>query len=257
MAVACWGVAWVLALVAMVVSMRRVLPPGIWRTPPTGQASTWLAEARPFWYYRISLALVAQAAIIALDGLQPSATAVGAYVAAIATANLPLVLVTSTHRHYARRLSILLERRDFAGVLDLRRERLQWLVPLAVLFLAAVFGFGREILGVFRPEFVDEGLAALRVLAIATATSMLFALAPTYLKYAGHNRATLGTVAGAAVIQIILLLVLVPGFAALGAAIASSVPILGMYLIFAWMAQRELVQLRRNDATTSNLRVQD
>jgi len=252
MAVACWGAAWVLALVAMVVSMRRVLPPGIWRTPHTEQTSTWLAEARPFWYYRISLALVAQAAIIALDGLQPSATAVGAYVAAIATANLPLVLVTSTHRHYARRLSILLERRDFAGVLDLRRERLQWLVPLLILFLAAVFGLGREILGVFRPEFVDEGFAALQVLAIATATSMLFALAPTYLKYAGHSRATLATVGGAAVVQVILLIMLVPGFAALGAAIAFSVSILGMYLAFAWMAYRELVQLRKSDGRTSD-----
>lgn len=182
--------------------------------------------------------------MIALDILQPSAAAVGAYAAAIATANLPLVLVTSTNRYYSRHLSILLEQRGYAAILKLRRERLQWLLPVVALFLALVFGFGREILGIFRPEFVDEGVTALQLLAIATATSMLFALAPTYLKYVGHNRFTLGAVAVAAAIQVLLLALLVPRFAAAGAALAYAVTMCGMYLVFAWMGHRELVLLR-------------
>ncbi len=244
MAVACWGAAWTLALVVMAIETRRTTRPEVWRADPTEEARTWRAAARPFWFYRISLALVAQVGVIALDILQPSAVAVGAYAAAIATANLPLVLVTSTNRYYSRRLSILLEQRDYAGVLEVRRERLQWLLPAVVLFLALVFGFGREILGIFRPEFVEEGVTALRLLAIATATSMLFALAPTYLKYVGHNRFTLGVVAVAAAIQILLLALLVPHFAATGAALAYAVSMCGMYLVFAGMAYREVVLLR-------------
>lgn len=230
----------------MVIALRRTTPSEVRRADPTEDARDWRQAAIPFWIYRFSLALVSQAAVIALDSLQPSAAAVGAYAAAIATANLPLVLVTSTNRYYSRQLSILLEQRDFAGMLKLRRERLRWLLPVVALFLALVFGFGRKILGVFRPEFADEGVAALQLLAVATATSMLFALAPTYLKYVGHNRFTLGIVVGTAAIQVFLLALLVPRFAASGAALAYAVSTCGMYLVFARMAHSELVLLRDN-----------
>jgi hypothetical protein len=55
--------------------------------------------------------------------------AVGAFAAAMGMAGPVAVLATATNRAYARRLSILLERRDFATVLDLRNERLRWLRP--------------------------------------------------------------------------------------------------------------------------------
>jgi O-antigen/teichoic acid export membrane protein len=105
-------------------------------------------------------------------------------------------------------------------------------------------------LGFFRPEFVDEGIAALQLLAVASATSMLFALAPTYLKYMRHNRATLGIVAGSAAIQVFLLVLLVPRFAATGAAFAYTVSTCGMYWVFARMAHRELVLLRAGGETS-------
>jgi O-antigen/teichoic acid export membrane protein len=162
------------------------------------------------------------------------------------TMNLALVLATTTNRFYSRRLSIMLEQHDFAGVLELRRERLRWLLPAMVLFLAIVFGFGREILGFFRPEFVDQGITALHLLAITTVIAVLFSLAPTYLKYMGHNRFIFKTMAGAAVIQVLLLVLLVPRFAATGGAIAYAVSMCGMYLVFARMARSELVQSKAN-----------
>jgi O-antigen/teichoic acid export membrane protein len=197
MAVACWGVAWTLALAAMVIQVRRTTKSQVWLSKPTEERHTWGKEARPFFIYRISLALLAQVGVIALDRLHPSAAAVGAYVAAVGTVNMALVLVTSTNRFYARQLSVLLEQRDYAGVLVLRRERLRWLLPVMAVFLTTVFYFGREILGFFRPEFVNEGLTALHLLAVATVITVLFSLAPTYLKYMGHNRAMLRTVVGA------------------------------------------------------------
>jgi O-antigen/teichoic acid export membrane protein len=188
--------------------------------------------------------LLAQIGIIALDRLHPSATAVGAYVAAIGTANMALVMATSTNRYYARRLSILLEQGNYSGVLSLRRERLLWLAPVMALFLVIVLSYGSEILGFFRPEFVDEGLTALRIFAVSTVITALFALAPTYLKYAGNNRAMLRIVVGAAALQVILLVILVPRFAATGAALAYALSMSGMYLVFSRMAYRELVMLQ-------------
>jgi len=43
----------------------------------------------------------------------------------VSTVNMALVIATSTNRFYARRLSILLEQQNYAGVLQLRQERLR------------------------------------------------------------------------------------------------------------------------------------
>jgi len=248
MAVACWGVAWTLALAAMVIQVRRTTKSQVWLSKPTEERHTWRKEARPFFIYRISLALLAQVGVIALDRLHPSAAAVGAYVAAMSTVNMALVIATSTNRFYARQLSILLEQQDYAGVLELRRERLRWLLPVMAIFLVTVFYFGREILGIFRPEFMEEGLNALYLLSVSTTITVLFSLAPTYLKYKGHKRTMQRAVVSAAVIQAILLVLLVPSYAATGAALAYTISMSGMYLAFALMAHRELVSLRSGGA---------
>jgi len=251
LAVACWGLAWTLALVAMASEIRRVAPNQLWQAASIEEGSTWTSAARPFWIYRILLGLIAQASIIALDYLQPSAVAVGAYAAAIATATLPLVLVTSSNRYYAQQLSLLLEKRDFTGVLQMRYQRRRWLIPVLVIYLVCIFLFGREILAIFRPEFAESGVTALRSLAIATTVSMLYALGPTYLKYAAHNHLTLGILIGTAVLHILLLLLLVPRYQADGAAWAYTVSSCVMYLVFSLLARRELVMLEAESNSTS------
>jgi len=247
-AVGSWGIAWLLMLIVIVIIVRRTTEPEVWSAEPAEDKSTWSSAARPLLIYRMSPALLAQIGVIALDRLHPSATAVGAYVAAIGTANMALVMATSTNRYYARRLSVFLEQKDYSGLLELRRERLRWLLPAMAIFLATVFYFGPEILGFFRPEFVDEGLTALKIFAVSTAISVLFALAPTYLKYMGHNRTTRNIVVVAAAVQILLLIVLVPPFAATGAAIAYAVSMPGMYLVSSLIARKELATLKSGGA---------
>ena len=51
-------------------------------------------------------------------------------------------------------------------------------------------------------------------------------------------------VVGAAAVQAILLALLVPGYAATGAALAYTISMCGMYLAFSLMAHRELVVLK-------------
>ena len=133
-------------------------------------------------------------------------------------------------------------------MLELRWERLRWLLPVMAIFLVTIFFFGREILGFFRPEFVNEGLTALHVLAVATVFTVLFSMAPTYLKYTGQNSTIRRTMLGAAAIQVVLLVLLVPQFAATGAAVAYTISMCGMYLVFSGMAHRELAKLKSGGA---------
>lgn len=182
-------------------------------------------------------------AVVVLDWLQPSASAVGAYVAASGTTAFALVLVTATNRTYGRQLSILLERRDFAALAAVRRSRLQWLIPSILVFLLVAFGFTRELIALFRSEFVEDGVVPLRALALAAAVSMLFSMAPTYLKFTRRNDLVFSIMAAAAISQGVLLVLLVPSLAATGAALAYAVTIVGLYGAYALIAHIELEKL--------------
>jgi O-antigen/teichoic acid export membrane protein len=240
LAIACWGIAWMLALALMAREFRRGAPPALFQAQTRDENNKWARESRPFLVYRGALGLLAQAGVIALDLLQPSATAVGAYAAAMGTAGLAVVLATATNRIYSRRLSILLERREFEKMRALRRDRLKWLLPALCIYLLVVISYPRELLTLFRPEFVEDGVNPLRLLAVAIVFCVFFALAPTYLKYRRRDRATYILVASATIAQGLLLVLLVPHYGAMGAAIAYAASTCGMYGAFAWMAHSEL-----------------
>lgn len=245
LAIAAWGPAWLLALVAMVHLARRSLPSAVRQATRVDQAPMWRAESRPFFYYRLAIGLLGQSGLIALALMQAPAMAVGAYAAALGTAGLGTVLATATNRAYGRRLSLLLERRDLAGIQRLRVERLRWMLPCVALFLGASLLYGGEVLRLFRPEFAEQGLPALRILSVGVAVAVLLALAPTYLKFRRRKAATYATVSIAAVAQLLLLVWLVPRAGATGAAAAYVLSMCGMYAAFAWMGHRELRSLQR------------
>lgn len=248
MALACWAPAWLLALALMAAVGRRGLPAEMRRAASINEARHWRSETRPFFVYRLALGLLGQSGLIALALLHAPAAAIGAYAAAVGTAGLATTLATATNRAYGRRLSILLERHDYPGVLQLRRERLRWMLPTVAMFLSASFLFGRELLALFRPEFADQGVAALRILAIGASVAVLLALAPTYLKYRRRKRATYMALACAALAQWLLLLLLVPPLGATGAAAAYTASMVGMYGAFALIARLELRRFRRASA---------
>ena len=254
-AIACWGIAWLLALVLMAREFRREAPPALFQARTGDANNEWARESRPFLVYRVALGLLAQAGVLALDLLQPSATVVGAYAAAIGTASLAAVLATATNRIYSRRLSIALEQREFKRLRALRRDRLKWLLPALCVFLIMVTTYPRELLRLFRPEFVEDGVNPLRLLAFAVVFCVLFALAPTYLKYRQRDRAMYTIVACSAVAQGLLLMLLVPRYGAMGAATAYAASMCGMYGAFAWMAQRELRLLEGSDPRVTDPRV--
>lgn len=243
-AVACWGPAWLLALLLMAAVARRSLPAQVRLAHSTDEASHWRSETRPFFVYRLALALLGQSGLIALALLQTPAAAIGAYAVAAGTTGLAAVMASATNRAYSRRLSLLLERMDYAGVQRLRRERLRWLLPSVGLFLAISTLFGGPLLALFRPEFAEQGAVALRILAVGVSVAVLLALAPTCLKYQRRKQATYMTLTSAAAMQVLLLLMLVPRFGATGAAAASALSMCGMYGAFALMALRELQRFR-------------
>jgi len=239
-AIAAWGLVWVGTVGLLATMIRSAMPPPVWRAEARESPREWRDQASVFWVHRIAMATMAQASVVALELLQPSSAAVGAYAAALATASPALVLVTATNRIYARRLSILLEQNHLGALLALRRKRLVWLVPAVAVFLFVTIVFASEVMSIFGPGFVEDGATPLRLISAATAFTIIFALSPTYLKYRQRRAVLLGTMLAASACQLVLLVVLVPGLGATGAAIAFGLSIGGMYGVFAVIAWRDL-----------------
>ena len=239
-----WGIGWAAAAALLLRRLATVLPASM-ATAAVADAAAWRRDARPLWLYRVATAVMAQAAILALDWLGAPPAAVGAYAAASGIAALALVLATATNRAYAGELARLIDRRDFAAIAALRARRLRWLLPVLAAFLVGVLGFAPQLLGLFRPEFVAEGTLPLRLLALAAALSISLALAPTYLKYRGRNRTVFAALCAAALLQLALLVALVPSHGATGAATAYALAVALMYGVTALAAERELRRMGR------------
>jgi len=105
--IACWGTGWTLALVAVMRWVQRA-----WFGPRAGlrdrHTPRWRLNSLPFRLFRLAMGVMARIAVVMLDWLQPSATATGAYGAALSMAALVAV---ATNRVYARELSVLMEHR--------------------------------------------------------------------------------------------------------------------------------------------------
>ncbi|KAB7647404.1 hypothetical protein [Polymorphobacter fuscus] len=238
LAIGAWGVGWLAALVLMLVSLRPAIDPRIRAAAPVADTARWRRETRPFLFHRLAQALLAQSSLLALERIGADGAALGAFAAAMATTGLAAVLATATNRAYGRELGVLMAAGDAAGIAALHRRRRAWLLPLLAGFLIVCLGFPGVLLGLFRPDFAAAGATPLRLLALATAVSVTFALAPTQLKFQRRNRAVYAVMGAAAAVQILLLLMLVPPLGATGAALAHAAAMAGSYLAFAALARR-------------------
>lgn len=238
LAVAAWGAAWLIAVGAMTVSLWPRIDPRLRAAAPRNDPA-WSGDARPFLVYRVTQALLAQSGILALELLGADSVAIGAFAAAMATVGMAAVLASATNRAYGRDLALLLEAGDSAGIADLHRRRMRWVLPPLAGFLFVALWFPETLLGWFRSDFAGPGATPLRLLAITTAITVALALGPTQLKFQGRNRIIYWGVALAALAQLALLGVLVPRYGATGAALAYAISMSVSYIAFARLARGE------------------
>jgi O-antigen/teichoic acid export membrane protein len=246
MAIAAWLVAWLAALGVLYREIRWRLPPKLEVAAPVEEMGAWTREAVPFLVYRGVLALIAQSSLIVLGVMHQSPVAVGAYAAAAATIAPVLALFTATNRAYVRRLSVHLERGEFDAIHSARRERLAWLLPAVAVLVIAALIFPREIIGLFGRTYQDEGAGAVRILALSTAFTMTFSMAPTYIKFTRKQGFLLAASGLAVAAQLLLLSALVPRLGATGAALAYGISLSGLYSALALIAWRDLTRRRKS-----------
>lgn len=233
-AIFCWTLGWLAAALWMGRRIGALLP-----AQPAAPApvAAWSAAARPLWLYKLAVGLRGQAGLIALVWLHAPPGAVGAYATASAIVGLLVVPVAATNRVYASDIARFLQAGDAAAIARLHARRLRWLVPVALAFVLAIWVWAGPILGLIRPEFAQIGTGPLRVLTFGAALTLIFALAPTHLKFRGQNGVVFAVSGAAAADQRALLILLIPRLGATGAALAYALPTVASYAVLARLAR--------------------
>jgi O-antigen/teichoic acid export membrane protein len=228
-AVICYGASWVVSLAVLLRLGRSALPAKIWKAGARVKSGQWLRKAAPFLMQSFMMTQFASSGVIVLELLHAGDSEIGIYAAAMQVASFAVLLATATNRLYAPAGSVLLDRRDWDGIVRLKKERHAWVDPMVLVFLAVILLFGRSIMGVYGPEF-GRGYPALCILAFGVAVSVKYAMAPLALQFFGQARWVLGTICVAGVLNIALLVILGGLFGATGAAVAYSASLGGMSL---------------------------
>ncbi len=233
-AIFCWTLGWLAAALWMGRRIGALLPAQPAAPVPV---AAWSAAARPLWLYKLAVGLRGQAGLIAPVWLHAPPGAVGAYATASAIVGLLVVPVAATNRVYASDIARFLQAGDAAAIARLHARRLRWLVPVALAFVLAIWVWAGPILGLIRPEFAQIGTGPLRVLTFGAALTLIFALAPTHLKFRGQNGVVFAVSGAAAADQRALLILLIPRLGATGAALAYALPTVASYAVLARLAR--------------------
>jgi len=245
-AVLCFGIAWCLTLVLMIITERAARPRALRQTETDTKGQRWwLKKSLPLLISSLMMTVLTSVGIIILEVLHPSQAVVGTYAVAMKTSALISLIGTSTNRYYLPMLVVLLERRNQRGVKALLNKRMRLIGGFIVVFLSIIGVWGQEILNLFGSDF-SQGYLALCISAAGAAFSTLFADSPYYLQFMGNNRLVVGLMSFAAISMITLSYALGPHYGATGVALAYAVPVMLLFISLKWLANRHMRNLFSN-----------
>jgi O-antigen/teichoic acid export membrane protein len=244
-AVLCFGAAWCLTLILMLITVRAASPTELKRVSPDSKGRRWwLKKSLPLLISSVMMTALTSAGTIILEVLHPSQAMVGTYAVAMQTAGLISLIGTSTNRYYLPMLVVLLERRDQSAIKALLGKRMQLIAGFVAVFLGIVGVFGQEILSLFGSDF-SQGHQALFISAAGAAFSTLFSDSPYYLQFMGRNRLVVSLMSLAALSMIVLSFLLGFRYGATGVALAYAVPVILLFSSLKWLANRHMRNLFR------------
>lgn len=244
-AVLCYGASWLIGLAAVYLFLKQTTREEIRKAQPEPRTQEWLTSIWPFLYFALLISVLAKVGVIVLELVASDEATVAVYSVAAETGTFIYIVAKSTDKLYLPSVSTMLEHEDQSGLKQGRRGRWIWLGSICVGFLLTVFFFGKQILALFGPEFV-EGYMALCIIAVATSVWTLASLAPAYLKYVHKQKFVLVATTLTVLTHIGLCIPLGYWYGTTGAALSYAIPVIAMYVTMAAVATREL---RRMDGT--------
>ncbi|HIE95536.1 MAG: hypothetical protein ABGZ23_24720 [Fuerstiella sp.] len=190
------------------------------------------------WILRVSLVI--------LELLPVAEAEVGYFAAALETGCLILLLSKSTDKLFQPEMSVLVQQRNIEQGIRLRNKRYIFVGSGCVVFMLAMLLFGREILGLYGPEF-RAGYVALCFVSAGACAWTMFSLAPVYLRFVGCSVFVIAMTVVAAVMMAVLTSVLGLQYGATGAGIAFCVVLCTVAGVFLCVATKDFFSREASD----------
>lgn len=245
-AVLCFGAAWCLTLIVMLITVRAASPSELRQVKPDSKGRRWwLKKSLPLVISSLMMTVLTSSGTIILEILHPSQAVVGTYAVAMQTAGLISLIGTSTNRYYLPMLVVLLERNDQSAIKALLRKRMQLIVCFIVVFLCIIGVWGQEILSLFGSDF-SQGYQTLLIGAFGASFSTLFSYSPYYLQFMGRNRLVVSLMSLTALSMIGLSFILGSRYGSTGVALAYAMPTLLLFSGLKWLSNRHMRNLFRS-----------
>jgi O-antigen/teichoic acid export membrane protein len=242
-AVLCFGIAWCLTLILMIITARAASPRALRQAEANSKGRRWwLINSLPLLLSSVMMTVLTSAGIIILEVLHPSQAVVGTYAVAMKTSALISLIGTSTNRYYLPMLVVLLERKDQRGIKALLDKRMRLIAGFIAVFLSIIGVWGQEILDLFGSDF-SQDYQALFITTTGAAFSTLFSDSPYYLQFMGRNRVVVSLMSFATVSMIGLSYMLGSYYGATGVALAYAIPTMLLFVSLKWLANRHMRNL--------------
>jgi len=188
-----------------------------------GNPSTkrWSSTAHHFLLVSIAALLVNRLDVVLVSGLAGNETA-GIYVAGARLAQLALMVASAVNVVLSPRISSAWAQKDHAAVRRLLRSGLMFTVPVAVIEVAVVALFGRDIVALFGPAYAQS---AMPLFWVTIAYALWTVAAPGYalLAMTGSEKVVAGLSWLVVIANVGAILVLVPLDGATGAGLAMTI----------------------------------
>lgn len=228
---------WITALVQLLLMQRRIareLPPGGREFAP----AEWTRTSLPLLAVTGAELLIQNTDLLVIGKhLSPEEAAI--YFAAAKTMALVVFVHYAVGSAAAKRFATLHARGDGGALAAFARDSVRWTFWPSFAATLVLLALGKPLLGLFGPQFVD-GYPVMLVLAAGFLGRAAMGPSEFLLNMAGEQRLCAFIVAAAAALNLLLQLLLVPSFGAIGAAVATSAVLIGIALTNATVARRRL-----------------
>jgi O-antigen/teichoic acid export membrane protein len=225
-------------LLPQMTSLRSALPREVLRVRPGYEDRRWLSIAAPMLAIGLGSILSSRGDLIVLGWLRP-ADEVGIYSAALSIAALVSLILTATVARAGPMFSTLFasDRRSELERCAQHASRLSLWPSLPLIVLLALCA--KPLLALYGRDF-DRGIVPLMVLLIGQLINATTGPVGYLLAMTGYERRMVMVVVGAAIVDFLISLVLVPWFGMTGAALSSMLALAFWNLWLVQIARGEL-----------------
>lgn len=234
-AITCYVIGSVIASTICLLLFLKRIPQQAKEAKPVYRGGRWLFSCISFATFGFLMAWLLQMNLVIAGIIDVPEDQVAHLAAAMQSGCLVMLVAKSTDKYFQPQLSKLITKKQWQESIGLRNQRHQFVALGNLLFLGIIAFFGRNILSIYGPGYVDA-YPTLCWIAVGACFWTQFSMAPAFLNFIGLTRWVNTIIAITAVAMTGLTAWLCPTMGIRGAGIAFTVTVAPLAVGFALCA---------------------